>query len=927
MCEKCEEKKDYGKTLNLPKTDFPMRANLPEREPEIEKEVFDNDLYEKMLKKNEGHESFVLHDGPPYANGEIHIGHALNKILKDTIVRYKNLQGYYTPYVPGFDTHGMPTEKRAIEKLGLDRSKIPVSQFRDTCLDFARYYKDRQIEGFKRVGVLGDWKNPYITYDPKCEARQLGVFYDMYANGYLYRGLKPVYWCTDCESALAEAEIEYKDVDTTSIFVKFPVEDSKGLFNKENTYFVIWTTTPWTLPGNVGITIGGEFEYSIVKTNEGNLIMATALVDNVMKEAGIEEYETIKTLSGEELEGVLCKHPFLDRTSRVVLGSDDTIVVELGTGTGAVHTAPGYGKEDYLCGLKNGLEIVVTVDGKGYQTEGAGIFAGLKYDESNDKIIEWLEENKFLLKKQKINHSYPHCWRCKNPIIFRATEQWFCSVEKFKDEAIKAAESVKWIPGWGADRISNMIKERADWCISRQRTWGVPLPIYYCKDCGKEYITKESIEKLKTIFKEKGSNAWWDLTAEELMPEGAKCKECGCTEFVKEKDIMDVWFDSGSTHQSVLVERGLPYPADLYLEGADQYRGWFQSSLLTSVATKGIAPYKQVLTHGWTIDKEGKKMSKSLGNGISPQDVIKEYGADILRLWVLSSDYQSDVSLSKDILKQITEVYRKMRNTARYILGNTSDFDPDKDMVPYNELQEIDKYALLKLNDLIRKCTESYDNYDFHEAYQAINVFCVTDMSSFYLDIIKDRLYTAKANSKERRAAQTTMYIILDSLVRMLAPLTSFTAEEIWKYMNKSKNEKVESVMLTTYPEVNPEYENEELRAKWEKIVKIKEIVSKKLEEARAEKIIGHSLNAKVTLFAEGDLYSFVKENKDLLQTVFIISNLEVEENQRSNEEKLGVKIEQAEGEKCERCWMYSTTVGEDKENPTICHRCSEALK
>lgn len=927
MCDKCEEKKDYGKTLNLPKTDFPMRANLPEREPEIEKEVFEDDLYEKMLKKNEGHESFVLHDGPPYANGEIHIGHALNKILKDTIVRYKNLKGYYTPYVPGFDTHGMPTEKRAIEKLGLDRSKIPVSQFRDTCLDFARYYKDRQIEGFKRVGVLGDWKDPYITYDPKCEARQLGVFYDMYANGYLYRGLKPVYWCTDCESALAEAEIEYKDVDTTSIFVKFPVEDSKGLFDKENTYFVIWTTTPWTLPGNVGITIGGEFEYSIVKTNQGNLIIATALVDNVMKEAGIEKYETIKTLSGEELEGILCKHPFLDRTSRVVLGSDDTIVVELETGTGAVHTAPGYGKEDYLCGLKNGLEIVVTVDGKGYQTEGAGIFAGLKYDESNDKIIEWLEENKFLLKKQKINHSYPHCWRCKNPIIFRATEQWFCSVDKFKDEAIKAAETVKWIPSWGADRISNMIKERADWCISRQRTWGVPLPIYYCKECGKEYITKESIEKLKTIFKEKGSNAWWDLTAEELMPEGAKCKECGCTGFVKEKDIMDVWFDSGSTHQSVLVERGLPYPADLYLEGADQYRGWFQSSLLTSVATNGIAPYKQVLTHGWTIDKEGKKMSKSLGNGISPQDVIKEYGADILRLWVLSSDYQSDVSLSKDILKQITEVYRKMRNTARYILGNTSDFDPDKDMVSYNELQEIDKYALLKLNDLVRKCTESYDKYDFHEAYQAINVFCVTDMSSFYLDIIKDRLYTAKANSKERRAAQTTMYIILDSLVRMLAPLTSFTAEEIWKYMNKSKNEKVESVMLTTYPEVNPQYENEELRAKWEKIVKIKEIVSKKLEEARAEKIIGHSLNAKVTLFAEGDLYKFIKENKELLQTVFIISNLEVEENQRSNEEKLGVKIEQAEGEKCERCWMYSTTVGEDKENPTICHRCSEALK
>lgn len=922
-----EEKKDYGKTLNLPKTDFPMRGNLPEREPDIQKEIFDNDLYEKILKKNEGHESFVLHDGPPYANGEIHIGHALNKILKDTIVRYKALQGFYTPYVPGFDTHGMPTEKKAIEKLGLDRDKIPVSQFRDTCKDFTTNYKDKQIEGFKRLGALGDWKNPYITYDPTAEARQLGVFYDMYKKGFLYKGLKPVYWCTDCETALAEAEIEYQDVDTMSIYVKFEVVDAKGKFNLDNTYFVIWTTTPWTLPGNVGITIGGEFEYSIVKTATGNLIIATELVDNVMKEAKIEEYETIKTIMGSELEGVLCKHPFIDRTSRVVLGSDDTIVVDLGTGTGAVHTAPGYGKEDYLCGLKNGLEIVVTVDGKGYQTEGAGIFSGLKYDESNDKIIEWLEENKYLLHKQKLNHSYPHCWRCKNPIIFRATEQWFCSVDKFKDEAVTAAQSVDWVPKWGEERISTMIKERADWCISRQRTWGVPLPIYYCKDCGKEYVTEESIEKLKEIFKQKGSNAWWDLDAKDLMPENAKCEICGGKEFVKEKDIMDVWFDSGSTHQSVLVERGLPYPADLYLEGADQYRGWFQSSLLTSVATNGIAPFKQVLTHGWTVDGEGKKMSKSLGNGISPQDVIKEYGADILRLWVLSSDYQSDVSLSKDILKQITEVYRKLRNTARYILGNTSDFDPNKDMVEYEKLEEIDKYALLKLNDLIEKCTNSYEKYDFHEAYQAINVFCVTDMSSFYLDIIKDRLYTSKPESIERRAAQTTMYIILNALVKMLAPLTSFTAEEIWKYMPKQKDEDVESVMLTNYPKTNSQYNNKELREKWDKIVKIKEIASKKLEEARAEKVIGHSLNAKVVLYAEEDVYKFIKENAELLKLVLIVSGLEVEENQRSNEEKIGVKIELAEGEKCERCWMYSTTVGEDKENPTICHKCSEALK
>ncbi len=922
----CEEKKDYGKTLNLPKTDFPMRASLPEREPEVEKEIFENDLYEKILKKNEGHEHFVLHDGPPYANGEIHIGHALNKILKDTIVRYKALKGFYTPYIPGFDTHGMPTEKKAIEKLGLDRDKIPVSQFRNTCLEFTKNYKDKQIEGFKRLGVLGDWKNPYITYDPSLEARQIGVFFDMYKKGYMYKGLKPVYWCTDCETALAEAEIEYKDVDTMSIYVKFEVKEAQGKFDEKNTYFVIWTTTPWTLPGNVGITIGGEFEYSIVKTDAENLIIATELVDKVMSEAGIEKYETIKTIPGVELEGVICKHPFLDRESRVVLGSDDTIVVDLGTGTGAVHTAPGYGKEDYLCGIKNGLEVVVTVDGKGFQTEGAGIFEGLKYDESNNKIIEWLEENKYLLHKQKLNHSYPHCWRCKNPIIFRATEQWFCSVDKFKEKAVEESQKVEWIPGWGAERIANMIRERADWCISRQRTWGVPIPIFYCKNCGKEYVTDKSIEKLKEIFKEKGSNAWWDLSTQELMPDNPKCEKCGCTEFVKEKDIMDVWFDSGSTHQSVLVDRGLDYPADLYLEGADQYRGWFQSSLLTSVATNGIAPFKQVLTHGWTVDGEGKKMSKSLGNGISPQEVIKEYGADILRLWVLSSDYQSDVSLSKDILKQITEVYRKIRNTARYILGNTSDFDPSKNQVKYEELEEIDKYALLKLNDLIKECTESYDRYDFHQAYQAINIFCVTDMSSFYLDIIKDRLYSLKADSKERRSAQTTMYIILNSLVRILAPLTSFTAEEIWKYIPKTEDMNVESVMLTDYPTVNDKYENKELREKWEKIVDIKEIVSKKLEEARAQKIIGHSLNAKVILYAEGNLYNFIRDNLKLLQSVFIISMLEVEENKRDAEVKLGVKIEQAEGKKCERCWMYSTTVGEDKEHPTICNRCSKVL-
>lgn len=917
----CEEKKDYGKTLNLPSTDFPMRASLPEREPVIKKEIFDNGLYEKILKKNEGHDTFVLHDGPPYANGEIHAGHALNKILKDTIVRYKSMKGFYSPYIPGFDTHGMPTEKKAIEKLGLDRSKIPVTQFRDTCREFTDKYKDVQVEGFKRLGVLGDWEHPYITFDPKMEARQIGVFGDMYKKGYIYQGLKPVYWCTDCETALAEAEIEYKDVTSTSIYVKFKVKDGKGKLDEKDTYIVIWTTTPWTLPGNTGITVGADFDYSVVEVNNEKLVIATELVDKVMEIAGITEYKEVAKFKGADLEGVLCKHPFLDRDSKVIMGSEDTVNVELTEGTGAVHTAPSYGKEDYLAGLKNGLDIIVTVDSKGHQTEGAGPFNGMFYAKSNKEITKWLAENGYLLKEKEIFHSYPHCWRCKKPVIFRATEQWFASVEGFRKEALDAIKGVKWHPSWGEERITSMIRDRADWCISRQRTWGVPLPVFYCEECKAPYVTEQSIEKVKAIFAEKGSNAWYDMQTEELLPEGAKCEKCGCTHFKKETDIMDVWFDSGSTHQSVLVERGLPYPADLYLEGNDQYRGWFQSSLLTSVATNGVAPYKEVLTHGFVTDGQGRKMSKSLGNGVAPEDVANKFGADILRLWALSADYTGEVSLSDDILKQIAEVYRKIRNTARYILGNTSDYNPDEP-VKYEDLQEIDKWALTRLNKLVKNCTYNYDNYNFNSCYHDINQFCVQDMSNFYLDIIKDRLYTSKKDSVERKSAQTTMYIILDSLVRLLTPMIVYTAEEIWKAMPHTKNEQVESVMLTDFPKENAIYDNEELSAKWDEIIKLKDIVAKELENARAEKKIGHSLNAKV-IISTNKKYEFLKENMELLRTVFIISDLEI----TKSEGELEVKVEQAPGEKCERCWMYSTTVGEDKENPTICHRCSEALK
>ena len=912
------KKNDYSKTLNLPKTDFPMRGNLPENEPNILKEILENDLYEKMLKKNEGKTPFVLHDGPPYANGDIHAGHAINKVLKDTIVRYKNLKGYYTPYIPGFDTHGMPTEKKAIEKLGLNRDEIPVNKFRDTCKEFATEYIKKQIEGFKRIGVLGDWKYPYITYQPEMEARELGVFATMYKKGYIYKGLKPVYWCTDCETALAEAEIEYKDVKSNTAYVKFPVSDSKGLFDAKNTYFVIWTTTPWTLPGNTGITINPEFKYSIVETENGEkLIMASELVDKVMKIAEIKNYKKVQEFDGKDLDGILCKHPFMDRTSRVVLGSNDTILVDLEEGTGCVHTAPGYGKEDYYCGLKNKLDMIVTVDGKGHQTEEAGPFAGMFYAKSDEEILNWLDENGYLLKRVDIVHSYPHCWRCKKPVIYRATDQWFASIDGFRDQALEEVKKVKWYPAWGEERITSMIQDRSDWCISRQRTWGVPLPIFYCKNCKKEYVTSESLDKIIKIVRARGTNAWYELSEKELMPDGAKCESCGCTEFVKERDIMDVWFDSGSTHESVLAERGLPDTADLYLEGNDQYRGWFQSSLLTSVATKGKAPYKEVVTHGMLVDENGHKMSKSLGNVISPQDIIKQYGADILRLWVLSNDYKSELSLSKNILKQVSEVYRKIRNTARYILGNISDFDVNNP-VKYEDLQEIDKWALMRLNKLLKDCTKYYDIYDFNKAYQAINTFCVLDMSNFYLDIIKDRLYTAKTDSIERRSAQTAMYEILNALVKIIAPMACYTAEEIWKYMPHKDEEKVESVMLSYYPEVNEKYDNKELEEKWNKILKIKSLASKQLEEARANKVIGNSLEAKVKIIASNDNYNFIKKNENLLKDVLIVSKLEIQENKKNIIE---VKVEHADGEKCQRCWQYS----DDIKNG-LCLNCQNVL-
>ena len=921
---------DYGKTLNLPQTEFSMRANLPTKEP-VTLENWENEkLYEKIIKKNEGKPTYILHDGPPYANGNIHLGHTLNKILKDIIVRQKNMSGYQSHYVPGWDTHGLPIEKQAIKKLGINPAQAGIVKFREVCREFALGHVDNQRTQFKRLGVLGDWENPYITLDPEYEAVQIEMFGEMAKKGYIYKGLKPVYWCEDCETALAEAEIEYQDDTTDTIFVKFELSDDKGMFGDvaEKIFFVIWTTTTWTLPANMAICLNANFEYSIVKNGDEAYVIASELVDTVMATAGITGYSVIKTISGAELEYMKCRHPFLDRDSLIILGDH----VTLDAGTGCVHTAPGHGMEDYLVCFNNypEIEILVPVDSKGYLTEEAGEFAGLFYADSNKKIIEKLRETGNLLACEEITHSYPHCWRCKKPIIYRATEQWFASVDGFREETLEAIKTVKWIPAWGEDRITNMVKDRNDWCISRQRAWGVPIPIFYCSDCGKPIINDETIKAVATLFRTKGSDQWFALDASEILPAGFKC-ECGGTEFTKETDTMDVWFDSGSSNGAVMGARDdLTFPADLYLEGNDQYRGWFQSSLLVSVANYGVAPYRNVLTHGMVIDEERRKMSKSLGNGIDPLEVINTNGADILRMWIASSDYKSDIKISKDIIAQLSEGYRKIRNTARYIIGNISDFNPDTNSVEYSDMTELDKWALMKLTRLVKTVNQAYDEFEFHVVYHAIHSFCVVDMSNFYLDVIKDRLYTEKADSADRRSAQTAIFMILDALVRMLSPIIAFTSEEMWKSMPHKASDNLESVALNDMPVYNSEYEDEALWNKYEDIIAMRGDAQKALEEARNAKVIGHSLGAAVEIFAEGKAYEFLKANEELLKTVLIVSAVKVTEGEggdyKGENYKASYKVTAAEGEKCERCWMFGETVGTDKNHPTLCSRCAQVV-
>ena len=918
---------DYNATLNLPKTDFPMRAGLPKSEPVTLKNWEDEKLYDKLMERNEGKPLFVLHDGPPYANGDIHLGHALNKILKDFIVRYKNMAGFKAPFVPGWDTHGLPTELKARQKAGIGSSAdISVVELRKLCEEFVTGYINDQREQFKRLGAIGEWDNPYITLKHEFEAEQIKVFAEMADKGYIYRGLKPVYWCPECKTALAEAEIEYAEDPCHSIYVKFRVTDDLGKFaamgiDPAKVSFVIWTTTTWTLPANVAICVGPRFEYSVIQSGDEYYVMATELYRSAMEEAGITDYQVVAAIKGSELEYMKTQHPFLDRESLLIVGEH----VTLESGTGCVHTAPGHGVDDYnVCRNYPEIPVICPVNGDGVLTEEAGQFAGLTTDEANKKIAIHLDATGSLFALKKIIHQYPHCWRCKSPILFRATDQWFCSVDDFKDDAVKAINEVEWIPSWGKDRITSMVRERKDWCISRQRKWGVPIPIFYCRDCGEPLIDKTAMLAVADVFAKEGSNAWFDHDASGMLPEGTKCAKCGCTSFDKEKDIMDVWFDSGSSHTAVVRRRGyLKFPADLYLEGNDQYRGWFQSSLLTSVATMGTAPYKTVLTHGMILDMEKRKMSKSLGNGISPQEVIKQYGADVLRLWVASCDYQSDVNISFDILKQRSEAYRKVRNTARYILGNLFDFNPDTDMADFDTLLPIDKWALAKLNSLIDKVREAYDKYEFHIVYHSIHNFCVVDMSNFYLDVLKDRLYTEKADSPRRRAAQTAMYLILNAMTRMIAPILAYTSDEIWKFMPHSAADEASHVIYNEMPEKVAADVDDSFMEFWNRIHELRDDVKKTLEPMIKEKTIKSSLEAKVTLSAGGETLGFLKQAEPELADAFIVSEVVIADNGA----ELDITAEKAEGEKCERCWAIRKSVGADAEHPTLCAHCCETLR
>ncbi len=922
--------KDFNATLNLPKTDFPMRAGLPKREPEMLARWEAEDVYNEMLRKNEGKPLFSLHDGPPFSNGAPHMGHALNKCLKDFITRSYAMRGYYTPYIPGWDNHGMPIESAIIKQNKLNHKAMRIPDFRSACHEFADKYIDIQREGFKRMGVIGDWEHPYKTMDPGFEAEEVRVFGAMYKKGYIYKGLKPVYWCPKDETALAEAEIEYQDDPCTTVYVKFRMNDDKGLLShldKDKLFFVIWTTTIWTLPGNLAIAMNPDESYAIVKAGEEMYIMAEALVEKVMGIGGIENYEIVETHPGSFYENMLADHPFLPKTSRLLLAD----YVTMDSGTGCVHTAPGFGADDYQTCRRYGMEMIVPVDDRGRHTDYAGKYAGLKTEESNPVILADMKESGALFASEDIIHSYPHCWRCKGPIIFRATPQWFCSVDTFKDEACEACEDVRWLPEWGKERMKSMVRERTDWCISRQRRWGLPIPVFYCPDCGKPIVTDETIEAIAQLFEKEGSNAWFAKDAAEILPEGFACPHCGCKEgFTKEEDTLDGWFDSGSTHFASMKRTQGFWPATVYIEGLDQYRGWFQAALLTAVGSTGEAkaPFKECLTHGWTVDGQGRAMHKSLGNGMDPAEIINKYGADLLRLWAASADYHADVRCSDEIFKQLSQNYLKFRNTARYCLGNLDGFDANA-LVAAEDMEELDRWAMSRLNVLIEKCAQAYNDYEFSGVTHAVNDFCVVELSNFYLDIIKDRLYCEEKDGLKRRSAQTAMYLILDTMTKLMAPILAFTCDEIWQAMPHAAGDDGRNVV---YNEMNKAFDSyaldAETMAKWEAVIALRGDVNAVLETARAAKLIGKSLEAAVTLSPIGDEgKAFMDKLSGLdLAELFIVSKVSVAD---CAEAKAGAAVPavavaalEAPGTKCPRCWMHSEQANEDG----LCPRCAAVV-
>ena len=915
---------DYKETLLMPKTKFPMRGNLTKKEPEIQAKWEEMNIYKKVQERTNGRQKYVLHDGPPYANGSLHMGHALNKVLKDIIVRSRSMLGYDAPYVPGWDTHGLPIEQELTKK-GVNRKEMTVSEFRKLCEQYAYEQIDIQRKGFKSLGIRGDWENPYLTLHPTFEAQQIRVFGEMAKKGLIYKGSKPVYWSPSSESALAEAEIEYKDVRSPSIYVAFPVKDGKGVLDND-TEIVIWTTTPWTIPANLGISVHPEFNYIVVNVGDRKFLIAEDLLKTVAEEIEWTDYKVVQTVKGKELEYVVAKHPIYDRDSLVMCGEH----VTLDAGTGAVHTAPGHGEDDFYIGQKYNLGVLAPVDEKGHLTEEAPGFEGLFYDKANKAITEKLKEVGALLKLNFITHSYPHDWRTKKPVIFRATPQWFASIEPIREQLLKEIQNVTWYNQWGETRLYNMIRDRGDWCISRQRVWGVPIPVFYAEN-GEAIITEETIEHVAKLFEEHGSNVWFEREAKDLLPEGFTHPGSPNGEFTKETDIMDVWFDSGSSHHGVLRTREeLQFPADIYLEGSDQYRGWFNSSLIISVAVNGVAPYKGVVSNGFTVDGEGKKMSKSVGNVIVPEQVTKQYGADVLRLWVTSVDYTQDVRVSMDHFKQISEVYRKIRNTVRFMLGNLNDFNVKKDAVSFENLREVDQFMLVKLNKLIKKVRENYLNYKFSEIYHDLTHFITLDLSAFYLDFAKDVLYIEAENNLIRRSMQTVIYECLVALTKMLSPILPHTADEIWGYIPGVEEE---SVQLTDIPEYKEIPKAVELEEKWTKFMELRDEVLKALEEARNAKIIGKSLTAKVTLYVREHIKPLLDSIDENIGQIFIVSDFEVagsyEEapDEALKLEHAAIVVTKAEGETCERCWVVTPDVGKNDKHPTLCPRCADVVE